>query len=95
MATNAEVIQAFINKSNEDIKGASLLLHSGVLYSYGTHWPLALWTPLNQVSINQSKRSVTSSKHVTLVTRELTKAGITYYLHDLAAIKSQIEALDE
>lgn len=93
MATNDQVITHFIMQSSEPIDGSSLFVQDGVLYSYGTHWPLAVWDTANDcVWLNSTKRSVTSSRHLNLVTAALTQHNIKFTMKHVNELKELINA---
>ncbi len=71
--SNEDVINAFLG-SGEDIRSLTLILEDGVLYSYGKHWPIAVWNA-GTVYVNKERRSATSSKHYDLITQASVSAG--------------------
>lgn len=80
--TNKATVERFINAMEtkdhcKDFrsKQGSLFVRDSVLYSYGTHFPLA-WKKGDKWIVNDKKYSFTTSKHQSLVYRELHSRGI-------------------
>lgn len=74
--TNREIAQAFANGATKGRSGNGTLIISGnVIYSYGDHWPLAYRDSNGTAHVNDSKYSVTTSKHKGLVAGHLSYAG--------------------
>ncbi len=74
--TNQEIIDQFILQALGDdniYMADNLFYEDGVLYSYGYHWPIAVWHD-TFCCVNTSRRSNTSSKHVALVIKSLTSS---------------------
>ena len=90
MASNADVINAFAIGSMDEVHAENLFVEAGVLYSYGKHWPLAVWKD-GSIHINQTKRSVSSSKHVKLLTTTLSMDGTSYRMIELDEIKQMLQ----
>lgn len=57
--------------------GGQMYCKGNVIYSYGEHFPLALFTS-EGVFVNIDKHSATTSKHQGLVKYELASQGIEY-----------------
>ena len=81
---NYETAEAFASgtKSRGKNGTGSLWFENDVIYSYGTHWPLATVYrnadgDIERAYINTDKYGVTTSRHLSLVTRALYAAGIT------------------
>ena len=93
MLTNEEIVTQFVTKASEDAKSSGMIYMNGVLYSYGTHWPLAIWTSfdgINGVYVNMTKRSITTQRHVNLVTKALTQADIAFRMQEVQVLKEII-----
>ena len=93
MLTNKEVVDQFVAKAAEDAESSGMPYKNGVLYSYGTHWPLAIWTSfdgINGVYVNMTKRSITTQKHVNLVTKALTQADIAFRMQEIQVMKGLV-----
>ena len=94
MLTNEEIVAQFVTKASEDAKSSGMIYMNGVLYSYGTHWPLAIWTSfdgINGVYVNMTKRSITTQRHVNLVTKALTQADIAFRMQEVQVMKGLLE----
>ena len=90
MLTNEEIVTQFVTKASEDAKSSGMIYMNGVLYSYGTHWPLAIWTSfdgINGVYVNMTKRSITTQRHVNLVAKALTQADIAFRMQEIQMMK--------
>lgn len=79
MTTNAQAISAHVANHFTDIRSENIYTQDGVLYSYGPHWPLCIWTEDAQgnkiANVNYDRASTTSSKHRTMLNRELSAQG--------------------
>lgn len=71
---NEQLLNLFVNGEN-NIKANNLFIEKGVLYSYGYHFPLCIKNG-NEFIINSDKYSRTTSKHKTLLLRELNLKNI-------------------
>ena len=94
MLRNEEVVAQFVVKASEDAESSGMIYKNGVLYSYGYHWPLAIWTTfdgIDGVYVNMTKRSITTQKHVNLVTKALTQADIAFRMQEVQVMKGLIE----
>ena len=94
MLTNEEIVTQFVTKASKDAKSSGMIYMNGVLYSYGTHWPLAIWTSfdgINGVYVNMTKRSITTQRHVNLVTKALTQADIASRMQEIQVMKGLLE----
>ena len=94
MLTNEEIVTQFVTKASKDAKSSGMIYMNGVLYSYGTHWPLAIRTSfdgINGVYVNMTKRSITTQKHVNLVTKALTQADIAFRMQEIQVMKGLLE----
>ena len=60
MLSNNSIVRSFLVRQNASAK--HLYTDGSVLYSYGTHFPIAAWAG-NTLLVNQDKYSVTSSCH--------------------------------
>ena len=94
MLTNEEIVTQFVTKASKDAKSSGMIYMNGVLYSYGTHWPLAIWTSfdgINGVYVNMTKRSITTQRHVNLVTKALTQADVAFRMQEIQVMKGLLE----
>lgn len=89
MATNEQVVEHFASRNEGDINAANMFVREGVLYSYGTHWPLAVWDD-GIAYVNGDRRSQTSTVHVGLATKALTRAGAQFRMSTLSIVKGMI-----
>ena len=76
--TNQEVITQYceyICGYNTKAKGHnstwSIFYEKDIIYSYGYHWPMAWYQGARDIIVNSSKYSVTTSKHMSMLMREL------------------------
>lgn len=60
--TNKEVCEAFVDGTRNTDPKKNLYIARGVLYSYGEHWPLAIWHD-GYIYLNCARYSVTTGKH--------------------------------
>ena len=73
---NIEVIYAFVGgQSKAHNKNNSLYIEKGVIYSYGTHFPLGIHLGNRRVLVNGNSYSQTTSTHRNALVRELEYAG--------------------
>ena len=94
MLRNEEVVAQFVAKAAEDAESSGMLYKNGVLYSYGYHWPLAIWTTfdgIDGVYVNMTKRSITTQRHVNLVTKALTQADIAFRMQEIQVMKGLLD----
>ena len=94
MLRNEEVVAQFVVKASEDAESSGMIYKNGVLYSYGYHWPLAIWTTfdgIDGVYVNMTKRSITTQRHVNLVTKALTQADIAFRMQEIQVMKGLLE----
>jgi hypothetical protein len=79
--TNAELCREWVtdrNLAHAKTSTGSLYVSAGILYSYGSHYPLAL-RYMGEVYVNNTRYSqTTSSKHRSPLLYELAKAGVAY-----------------
>jgi len=93
MLANKEVVDQFVAKASEDAESSGMIYKNGVLYSYGFHWPLAIWTSFDGIEgvyVNMTKRSITTQRHVNLVTRALTQADIAFRMQEIQVLKGLV-----
>lgn len=62
--SNTELIETFNKQSQSYGKANSLFFEDNMLYSYGRHYPLALFIEPNTILINDTGYSVTTGKHI-------------------------------
>ena len=94
MLTNEEIVAQFVTKASEDAKSSGMIYMNGVLYSYGPHWPLAIWTSFDGISgvyVNMTKRSITTQRNVNLVTKALTQADIAFRMQEIQVMKGLLD----
>lgn len=94
MLRNEEVVAQFVVKASEDAESSGMLYKNGILYSYGYHWPLAIWTTfdgIDGVYVNMTKRSITTQRHVNLVTKALTQADIAFRMQEIQVMKGLLD----
>ncbi len=79
--TNLQVAEAFANHKS----GASRHLYTNgrVIYSYGRHFPVAVWLADGSVAFNKSSYSVTTSTHKSIVRRCLSHVNVISVSHDV------------
>lgn len=64
---NKEVAKAFA-EGKQEASAEHLFINGGVIYSYGGHFPLAMWLDYpNVVLVNDDRYSNTTSRHKSLV----------------------------
>lgn len=93
MATNQQVVDMFVRNDAGDLNGSSLMYLEGTLYSYGTHWPLAVRINTvdgNTVVINKTKRGQTTTAHLNILTQALNAANIRYGSAELEEMKQHV-----
>lgn len=79
MTTNAQAISAHIANPYTTVRSENIFTQDGVLYSYGIHWPLCIWTedadgePV--ANVNYDRASTTSTRHRTMLNKELSQSG--------------------
>lgn len=69
----SEVIRAFI--AGDPGQVSNLLTDGTTIWSYGDHWPLAVKLDEHAAALNADHYSVTTSKHRTMVSGALARAG--------------------
>lgn len=76
MTSHKEVAEAFSRK-RERLTGSSMYLEDGVVYSWGSHWPIACWIGGDALLFNISgwKRSVSTRTHTALVASAIGSLG--------------------
>lgn len=89
VATNQEAIDAFVNMSLDEVIGSTIFYQDSHLFSYGTHWPIAVRKD-GVVWINKTKRSATSSRHVTEVINAVAYVPQPYEMHEMQDLKDVI-----
>lgn len=95
MPTNAQNIEEFIQgKENSATTGANIFVEDFIIYSYGKHWPLAMWKD-DFAYVNESSRSVTTSKHRTQLMNALHYAGKGVRMLPLEELQQMIKDRDE
>jgi len=65
MLNNTEVAQAFA-RGERNAKGNNMFVEDGVVYSWGTHFPIAVWCG-NQCLFNSDGYSSSTGRHKNLV----------------------------
>lgn len=79
--TNNKVIEKFLlNESKAKNSTKSLILESGILYSYGTHYVLAKRVNPNTIEVNCKKVSITTSKQRNMVFNAAKSKGLKVIL---------------
>ena len=63
-SSNTELTETFNKQSQSFGKANSLFFEDNTLYSYGRHYPLALFIEPNTILINDTGYSVTTGKHI-------------------------------
>jgi len=77
--TNSGVCHEFVHTDNEAF-AENLYTHGdGILYSYGTHWPLGIKLTDNVFAINNSYASVTTSQHASKYAGAIPSVVDEYY----------------
>jgi len=71
--------EAIATKASKPIKNStqSVFCHSGTIYSYGPHYPLAIFDG-NKVYVNNTRYSNTTTRHKYHLVRALVEHGIPY-----------------
>ena len=64
MVSHYEVARAFL--FGEKLRGTNMFSTGDIIYSYGTHWPIAVRVG-DEYYVNTSKTSVSTSKHTSYV----------------------------
>lgn len=94
-SSNTELIETFNKQSQSYGKANSLFFENDTLYSYGRHYPLALFIEPNTILINDVGYSVTTGKHIG-ITKAFTskrKQILTSEI-DLGQVLQQFEQLE-
>ena len=63
-SSNSELTETFNRQSQSYGKANSMFFESNILFSYGYHYPLAIFIEPETVLINDTGYSVTTSKHI-------------------------------
>lgn len=84
------VAQAFARDQAEPSTANSVFHVDRVIYSYGSHWPLAVKLDDKRVLLNNDKRSMTTSHHRSAVAGALAMAGWTLIDGTLAECQEAI-----
>lgn len=74
--TNIEIVEAYAN-GKEFGQANSIFIGGKAIYSYGSHFPMALRKNGNEYLINTDKYSRTTSKHQSQLRQALSKAQAT------------------
>ena len=92
--TNEQVIKVFNEQSQYEGRANRLYFEGDILYSYGRHYPLAIFTPYDFVLINDDGYSPTTNKHIGLA-RAIVKSKKQMLLSqiDLIRVSQQLEQL--
>jgi hypothetical protein len=97
--TNEEFINTHIDNPYTDLSEGNLLVSEGVLYSYGKHWPLCIWTQDSEgnpvANINTERRSMTSTKHANLAMRCVHQAGYVVRTCSLAEMQQLLKEKEQ
>ena len=94
MPTNAEVAAAFARAAPNDTRSENLIYRADdqAIYSYGNHWPLAVHDyESGYALLNGERRSVTTSRHATLVANALSYENIAFKSVSMKEVKDAIE----
>ena len=73
MVRNEELAKQFVAGATTG-RGNNIFIDGDAIYSYGSHFPIALRTPAGYI-VNKSKYSVTTSKHQGYVKRAIGESG--------------------
>lgn len=87
---NSKIAEIFA-KGNEQIRTAHLFIEGNVIYSYGYHFPIAFKIDSKNALFNSNGYSITTSKHKSLVKRELLHNGFDITLVNTQELKQKIE----
>jgi len=98
--TNREVCEAFAEGKKEarNLQG-SLYIHAGILFSYGEHWPLALWfhefalVNCDNYTKSDGKVSRTTAHHRSLVLNALLKERVPVIKTTLADLQARARTM--
>jgi hypothetical protein len=78
MTSNEEVARRFSErdfpKHGKELNGSHFFIRDEVLYSYGEHFPVAMWLTPYEVLFNDDGYSVTTRKHKSVTKYALSKA---------------------
>lgn len=95
MTTNAEAISAHIANPYTSVRSDNLFTQDGVLYSYGLHWPLCIWTKNEHgqqvANVNYDRVSSTTTRHRTMLNRELSAQGYQIKPRSIAEMKQLLK----
>ena len=95
MPTNAQNIEEFVQgRENSAETGSNLYVENYIIYSYGPHWPLAMWKD-GVAYVNSDKRSKTSSRHLSQLNSALHLAGKSVRMLSLEELKQMIKERDD
>jgi len=92
MVNHTEVAKLFANGSN-DVKGKHFYVSEGILWSYGTWFPVAKWLDYPKMVLwNKSRYSNSTSKHQSHAMYEISKAhtGVEFVQVSTSEFKSVI-----
>lgn len=95
MPTNAEVAAAFARAAPNDTRNENLIYRADdqAIYSYGNHWPLAVHDyESGYALLNGERRSVTTSRHATLVANALSYENIAFKSVSMKEVRDTINA---
>lgn len=87
MLSHTEVVRRFMNMRSG--RGHHVYSDGNAVYSYGDHFPMAVWAATNLMLINSDFYSSTTSRHQGILCRELARR------HNLAVIYLVTESLKE
>lgn len=73
--TGRGVGQAFARREAATNSNGQLFTDGRTIWSYGSHWPLAMWGRDGKLYMNADRYSVTTSKHRSFVINGLTSTG--------------------
>lgn len=96
LKSNTETIETFNRQSQSHGKCSNLFFEHDTLYSYGYHYPLAMFVKADTILINDEGWSVSTSKHISetisvtrnkkqLFTSKLCLSMVAYQLENLNA----------
>lgn len=77
MVKNKDIINNFVYTDNDKIRTKNLFIEGRILYSYGYHFPMAI-KMLDGFLVNKSKYSMTTSRHLGILKRELNNNKVIF-----------------
>lgn len=85
MVKHRDVVDAWLGQAK--LKGSRMFTDGKVIYSYGEHWPLALWVGSNRILLNvENYGSPSTSKHLSYV-----RSGIPSHIEVIECNCSEIQ----